>query len=60
MRTKRFDHLKQDFYDAELVERVTITCDDKNYKVRYCYIAGKSGISVYIIPQDYVTPNICS
>jgi len=33
MKTERFDHLKQDFYDAELVERVTISCDDKNYKV---------------------------
>ena len=48
MRTERFDHLKQDSYDAELVERVTITCDDKNYKVKYCYnyIAGKH-LSLY-------------
>jgi len=33
MKSERFEHLKQDFYDMELVERVAITCDDKNYKV---------------------------
>jgi len=50
MKSERFEHLKHDFYDAKLVERVAVTCDDKNYKATCSLnICGQDCIIVFVV-----------